>query len=160
MHFLFRGGPRARIHTLILAFASVVLLQGCEVEGACVKKEDGVSYCTMKEECTGTHHVGSSCADVGYPHHCDINDIYEATSGAVFAWEDQYLNNPACDPRKEAGGGGGDCESSCPSEGFDPQLDTFCRTACCYHVSGSPEAAAATCEAGADLGTSQCSYCS
>ena len=57
------------------------------------------------------------------------------------------------------GGGGGDCEASCPSEVSDVQLDTFCRTACCYSVSGAADAARSTCQAGAPLGSSRCRYC-
>jgi len=49
--------------------------------------------------------------------------------------------------------------SSCPSEFSDVQLDSFCRAACCHAVSGNSEAARGTCQAGADLGTSQCRYC-
>ena len=57
-------------------------------------------------------------------------------------------------------GAGADCESSCPSEfPNDAQLDSFCRSACCYMVTGSTEYAATTCSAGQSLGTADCNYC-
>jgi len=53
-----------------------------------------------------------------------------------------------------------DCEASCPSEfPNDIQLDSFCRMACCYTLSGTPDNAATTCTAGESLGTSSCDYC-
>ena len=52
------------------------------------------------------------------------------------------------------------CEASCPSEfPDDVQLDAFCRSACCYVLTGAPANAEVTCEAGSGLGTSQCDYC-
>lgn len=53
----------------------------------------------------------------------------------------------------------GECESQCPSETSDVQLDSFCRLACCHQVTGDEQARQDTCAAGASLGTSSCNAC-
>lgn len=42
-----------------------------------------------------------------------------------------------------------ECESECPSESSDVQLDSFCRLACCHRVNGDEQSRQGTCAAGA-----------
>lgn len=149
--------PLPRTSAIILAIASAAFLQACDEEGACVTTNaDGMSYCFEQDYCYDTHYPGSSCADVGYPYWCEPEDMLN--SGSSKYGLARYLNNAACNP--EAGpGGGGNCESSCPSEFSDVQLDSFCRAACCHAVTGFRDRAQVTCQAGAELGTSMCRYC-
>jgi ELWxxDGT repeat protein len=74
-----------------------------------------------------------------------------------------YAHTPGTPIDLGGGGAGGgsntDCEAACPSEVSDVQLDSFCRMACCYQVTGYDAERRDTCAAGSTLGTSSCSAC-
>ena len=149
--------------TLTLA---ALLITACEEEP---EYKDTIGLCFAEQGnrlstvCSGGYREGN--CESGYSWYNDYADFTEC-GDASRRLLDAYKRDGTV-PRaggstgggSSTGGGGGDCFASCPSEKSDVQLDSFCRAACCYTITGQTSQAAATCQSGSSLGSSSCKYC-
>jgi hypothetical protein len=122
-----------------------------------------ISGNVLSTSCSGGNR-GGTCrtAGTGYRWYYDYSSF--TTCGAAASklrsdWSKGIAPKPPSGGSSSGGGSSVDCVRSCPSEFSDVQLDSFCRQACCLSLTGQTSNAAATCRAGASLGTSRCRYC-
>lgn len=173
---------------LVLVSVLHLLISACaEESGSCVTvTDDGNYYCfnvgEEENESNGTNtycfegqgttlsgasdqttfQTGLSCEEVGYKYFCSYDQMKRSGGRSAYAVS-RWLTNSLCDPGKPTGGSssgsGANCFEECPNEFSDVQKDSFCRAACCYAVTGNPDEAESTCEAGESLGSRDCRYC-
>lgn len=163
--------------TAILLSALVVPFVGCNDPSDGYPSNDEWRYLLCYEE--HPQFVEMWCLFT-WENRCDLfNEIgpnaqiyseYDTNSECEDAWDDistQWKRGGVNPPGLGGNPGGGtnpgsgpvDCEQRCLPEIGEVQVDSFCQVACCHSISGFPDRAQATCEAGAALGSNRCQYC-